>query len=85
MAAPRITGLKPVEGPASGGDLVRITGTDFGTAVEVCFGGAPAQVVALRNETDGSLADVHAPAHSDGSVAVTVRNIDGRGVPIPGE
>lgn len=85
MAVPTITTLTPTSGPAAGGDLVRITGTDFAAAIEVLFAGVPGVVVSLRDEAGVSIADVRTPAHPDETVDVTVRNLDGSGAPIPGE
>lgn len=85
MAVPTITTVNPTSGPTAGGDLVRITGTDFAAAIDVLFGGVPATVASLRDEAGVSIADVRTPPHADGSVEVTVRNLDGSGVPIPGE
>src|SRR5690606_11751880 len=85
MAVPTITAVTPSAGPAAGGDLVRVTGTDFAAAVEVLFDGVPATVESLRDEAGVSIADVRTPAHADENVDVTVRNLDGSGVPVPGE
>lgn len=86
MAIPTITSVSPRSGPASGGDLVRIAGTGFAQDIEVRFGDAPAAVELLREEAGGvRMADVRTPPHSDGRVDLTVRNLDGDGVPIPGE
>lgn len=85
MAVPTITSVTPSAGPAAGGDLVRVTGTDFAAAIAVLFNGVPATVESLRDEAGASIADVRTPAHADGSVDVTVRNLDGGGVPVPGE
>jgi len=85
MAVPTITSVTPSAGPAAGGDLVRVTGTDFAAAVEVLFDGVLATVESLRDEAGVSIADVRTPAHADGTVDVTVRNLDASGVPVPGE
>lgn len=85
MAVPTITSVTPSAGPAAGGDLVRVTGTDFAAAVEVLFDGVLATVESLRDEAGVSIADIRTPAHADGTVDVTVRNLDGSGVPVPGE
>src|SRR5690606_38085929 len=49
------------------------------------FGAVPATVVSVREETGASIADVRTPPHEDETVAVTVRNLDGTGTPVPGE
>ena len=83
MAVPTITSATPGAGPAAGGDLVRVTGTDFAATVEVLFDGVLATVESLRDEAGVGIADVRTPAHADGSVDVTVRNLDAGGVPVP--
>ncbi len=85
MAVPALTGVSPSSGPAGGGDLVRLTGSGFAPQVAVLFGGAPAEVLSVREEAGVSVADVRTPAHADAVVDVTLRNLDAAGEPVPGE
>lgn len=85
MAMPTLTAVTPTAGPTSGGDLARLTGTGFAAQVAVTFGGAPAQVLAVRAEAGGFVADVRTPAHAEAVVDVTLRNLDAAGVSVPGE
>lgn len=85
MAIPVISGISPAKGPTAGGDLARISGSGFAAQVEVLFGDFPAEVISVREEAGVSLADVRTPPHTEASVDITLRNLDGAGVPVPGE
>ena len=85
MAVPTLTGISPATGPTGGGDVVRLTGTGFAPEVAVLFGDAPAEVLSVREEAGVSLADARTPAHADGVVDVTIRNLDVDGASVPGE
>ena len=85
MAVPTLTAITPTSGPTSGGDLVRLTGTGFAAQVAVTFGGAPAEILAVRAEAGAFVADVRTPAHVEAVVDVTLRNLDAAGAPVPGE
>jgi len=84
MAVPSLTGISPATGPTGGGDVVRLTGTGFAPEVAVLFGDAPAEVLSVREEAGVSLADARTPAHADGVVDVTIRNLDVDGASVPG-
>jgi hypothetical protein len=85
MATPSIAGISPTSGPASGGDVVRLTGTGFGPGVAVDMGGA-CQIVALRGGSgELSVVDVRTPAHVEGVVDVELQNLDAGGQPVAGE
>lgn len=73
QAAPVAQGLSPASGPASGGTVVTITGTDF-SAPQVSFGGT---TVAATSSSATSIT-VTAPVHAPGTVDVVVRNGDGQ-------
>ena len=74
-AVPTVRAISPSTGPSSGGTLVDLSGTDFGTSPVVRFGGVEAQVVS----TSTSSLVVRAPAHAPGSVPVTVGGGPGGG------
>jgi hypothetical protein len=74
-APPTVLGAFPGSGPASGGDAVTISGTDFAPGARVLFGDQIAPQVQFLSET--ALACT-TPAHGVGSVAVTVINADGQ-------
>jgi len=85
MAVPVIHSVSPSTGPASGGDLARVTGEGFGANVEVRFGGTLATILTLREEAGFSIADVRSPLHDEGTVGITLINLDEAGLPVPGE
>lgn len=85
MGIPTITNISPTSGPSSGGDLLRILGTGFASAVEVTIGAARAQVLSVREEAGGSVIDARTPPHEPATVGVSVQNLDSGGVPIAGE
>jgi hypothetical protein len=85
MAIPTLISVSPAEGPAGGADLVRVTGSRFASQVSIVFGGLPAAVATLREETGLSIADVRTPEHDAGRVDVTVQNLDAAGTPVMGE
>lgn len=80
VAAPGIATVTPNSGSVSGGQPVTITGTDFGQASSVTFGGAAATIT---NNTATSLS-VTTPAHAAGAVAVAVTAIGGTGTAASG-
>lgn len=82
MAVPTIASLSDVIGPALGGDLVHVNGTDFADAVRVTFGELEAEIVRVRSST---VIDVRTPEAPPSTVPVTVINLDGNGDPVPGE
>jgi hypothetical protein len=85
MATPTLTSITPGSGPTSGGDLVTLRGTGFGSRVVVAFGGAPAFVVSVRDEAGVSVTTVRTPPREEGPVDVSITNLDGVGAPIAGE
>jgi hypothetical protein len=85
MATPLLLSVQPAAGPTSGGDLVRLSGSDFARQVAVRFGGASATVLAVVEDAGVSVALVHTPAHEPGSVDIELENLDDGSEPIPGE
>lgn len=73
-AAPTVTALSDITGPAAGGEIVQLTGTGFATATAVAFG--------VTAATDFEIVDSHhiiaiSPAHAAAAVFVTVVNPTG--------
>lgn len=85
MAVPTLTSVQPASGPTSGGDLLRLAGTSFGSRLQVRLGGLMAEVLSVRSEAGTSFADVRTPAHEPAIVDVELRNLDSSGSPVPGE
>lgn len=69
-----ITGVSPDYGPTAGGTEVTITGSGFTGANSVSFGGTAAAEFTVTNSTTISATT---PAHSSGTVVVTVGNSSG--------
>ena len=74
VAAPTVTKVAPVEGPAAGGTKVTITGTHFAGAKEVKFGSVSATNVVV---VAGGSITATAPAGTAGPVDVTVTTVGG--------
>jgi hypothetical protein len=77
--APTVTGVNPTGGPTTGGNLVTITGTGFGTSgspavTSISFGGTNAPTFSVTNDTTLT---VLAPAHAAGSADVLVTTANG--------
>ncbi|MCM3877093.1 MAG: IPT/TIG domain-containing protein, partial [Thermoanaerobaculia bacterium] len=71
---PTVARVVPAFGPSGGSNIVIVTGTGFGAGATVTFGGVPAASVAVVNSTSLT---AHPPAHSTGSVTVSVSNPGG--------
>ena len=76
VPAPTVTGIKPIEGPESGGTSVTITGTNFTGATAVRFGSSKATSVTVKSATQIS---AKSPPGS-GTVDVTVTTVGGTSV-----
>jgi hypothetical protein len=74
VPAPAVTAVSPSTGSTAGGQVVRITGTNFSGATAVAFGGSAASSFTINS--DSSLTAV-APAGSAGVVDVTVTTNNG--------
>ena len=85
MALPTLSSVQPAAGPSSGGDLVRLVGTDLADRVRVLFGGERAEVLSVRDETGLRVVDLRTPIHAVGVVDVELSNLDAGGDPVPGE
>jgi hypothetical protein len=85
MPVPILHRVEPSVGPASGGNVVRITGDDLAPRVRVRFGSAPARVARAWVHGGVWTLDIDAPPHDAADVDVTVDNLDATGVPVPGE
>jgi IPT/TIG domain-containing protein len=72
--APTVTKLTPKKGATSGGTTVAIAGTGFAGASAVSFGGTPATSFKVNSPTSISAVS---PAHSSGTVDVTVTTAAG--------
>ena len=70
VAAPSLTDVSPNEGPATGGQSVTLTGTNFRSGMQVRFGGTVATLGSVH--PSGTLATVTTPAHAAGAVNVSV-------------
>ena len=70
VAAPELTGVSPDAGPLAGGATVTLTGSGFRPGTQVRFGTAAATGVAVS--PDGTQLTALAPAHSAGTVDVSV-------------
>ncbi len=75
-AAPTVSAASPNSGPATGGQLVTITGTEFTGATSVSFGGVPATSVTIVNATTITAIT---PAHAAGVVNIVVVTPSGSG------
>lgn len=73
-AAPVISSIAPAGGLTVGGTTVTITGTGFMTPVTVTFGSSAATVVSATT----TQIVVTTPARAEGSVTVSVTNLDGQ-------
>ena len=71
--SPSITSINPTSGTTAGGTSVTITGSGFQSGATISFGGSAGTSVVLVSST--SLTAV-TPAHSSGTVSVTVTNPD---------
>ena len=85
MAAPTLIAINPTSGPSSGGDIVRLRGTNFAQRAQILFGDANAMLLNVRDVRGESFADVRTPAHAPEVGDVVLRNLDADGAPIPGE
>jgi subtilase family serine protease len=72
--APRVTAVSPAAGPTLGGTAVTITGSDFRAGASVAFGAAAAASVTVLT---GTTLTAVTPAHTAGTVGVSVTNRDG--------
>ncbi|MGH9858641.1 MAG: beta strand repeat-containing protein, partial [Candidatus Acidiferrales bacterium] len=72
---PSVTGVSPNSGPASGGTMVTISGTNFHQQAQVLVGGLPPASFTVQNSS--TIVATTAP-HAAGSVEVQVTNPDGQ-------
>jgi hypothetical protein len=73
VAAPTVAGIKPKEGPVTGGTLVTVTGTNFGKTPVVKFGSNAAISIIVKSAT--SLTAISPPG--SGTVDVSVLTAGG--------
>ncbi|MEV3966003.1 IPT/TIG domain-containing protein, partial [Nocardia sp. NPDC050193] len=74
VAVPTLTTIAPNAGPVTGGTTVVLTGTNLTGATAVSFGGTPATSFTVNSPTQITAV---APAHSAGTVSVTVTTVGG--------
>lgn len=74
LAAPAVSSVEPVGGPATGGTSVDVRGSNFLPGCQVKFGGTMATIV----QFNASWLRVTTAAHSAGIVDIEVRNPDGQ-------
>jgi len=82
VPAPRVTGVSPTTGPATGGTTVTITGTGFTAATSVSFGGTAAASFTMNGDT--SITAV-SPAAGAGTIDVTVSSAGGTSATSPSD
>ena len=82
---PTIDAVAPSVGSAAGGELVRVAARGISTALDIRFGAAPAELVALVNDGARVLLDIRTPASAPGPTTLTLSNLDAAGAPVPGE
>ena len=76
-AAPTVTSVAPNAGPTTGGQVVTIIGTNFGSNATVKFGGTLITAANQLNQ-DAQTILINTPSHASGSVDVVVTNADGQ-------
>lgn len=74
-AAPAISSFTPMSGPASGGTVVAINGSNFQNGATVKFGSTAGVGVTFNSSTSIS---TMSPAQAAGDVTITVTNPDGQ-------
>jgi hypothetical protein len=72
---PKLASILPNSGPAAGGTVVTIAGSDFAAGAKVNIGGAPVTSITSINTNSISAAT---PPHTAGDVDVEVVNADGQ-------
>ncbi|HSH55550.1 MAG TPA: IPT/TIG domain-containing protein [Candidatus Limnocylindrales bacterium] len=76
LPAPTVTAATPASGPAAGGTVVAITGTNFVSGAKVSFGTAPAAAVTF---VSGTSLQVTAPGSTTGGARnIVITNPDGQ-------
>ncbi len=75
--APTVASVTPNAGPAAGGTVVTISGTNFQSGATVTFGDAAAASATVNSP---SSITATAPAHAPAIVTITVTNPDGQSV-----
>jgi hypothetical protein len=75
-----VTNIDVASGSVSGGTSVTITGTGFGTGIQVDFGGIPATAVNASSTTQRTATT---PAHAAGLVDVGISNGTGQKASLP--
>ena len=78
---PAVTAVHPDSGPSTGGIVMQISGTNLTGATAVDFGGSTGPFVVVSNE----LIVAPLPAHSPGTVDVTVRTPAGTSASTPAD
>jgi plastocyanin len=76
LPAPSISSIAPNSGPATGGTLVTITGTNFQSGATVTFGARPATDVIVVSATSITARTPLGPPNEQLAVNVTVTNPD---------
>ena len=71
---PTVTGISPASGPAIGGTVVTISGTNLNGATTVTFDGTPATAFSADSDTTITATT---PAHAAGAVNVVVTTLTG--------
>jgi hypothetical protein len=82
-AVPAITGISPAFGPTSGGTAVTINGTAFSGASSIRFGSMSSPSFSVSG--DGTSVTAVSPAHTAGTVDVTVVTPGGSSAPVAGD
>src|SRR4029077_918173 len=73
VARPAVTAVSPKAGRTTGGNAISISGSGFSGATAVAFGGVPASFLVNNSASISAVA----PAHTAGTVDVTVTSVGG--------
>jgi hypothetical protein len=76
IPVPKLTGISPSSGSAGGGTVVSITGSGFSGTKEVRFGEKSGTSLIV---IDDSQLTIMSPAHSPGSIPISITNANGEG------
>jgi hypothetical protein len=78
VALPTVAKVEPTKGPAAGGNVVKITGTNLEEATKVEFGTTAVNAPFTKDE--GTVIEVVAPAHVANLVDITVTTAGGTSI-----